>query len=61
MDQHAKTSADMRQAAGWADDLAKSLRALNLGPVFDYEREKLVETVDAAYSAIGRLLGKEQP
>jgi hypothetical protein len=47
MDLHAKTSADMRNAAAWADDLAKSLRALNLGPVFDYERTKLVETVDS--------------
>ncbi|MBY3434789.1 hypothetical protein [Rhizobium laguerreae] len=61
MNAHAKISADMRQAANWADDLAKSLRALNQGPVFDHDTEKLVESVDMAYSAISRLLGKETP
>ncbi|MBY3333717.1 hypothetical protein HFN98_24295 [Rhizobium laguerreae] len=61
MNAHAKTCANLRQAANWADDLAKSLRALNQGPVFDHDTEKLIESVDVAYSAISRLLGKETP
>lgn len=61
MNLHAKTSADIRQAANWADDLAKSLRALNQGPVFDHETEKHIDSVNMAFSAISRLLGKETP
>ncbi|MBB2818962.1 hypothetical protein [Rhizobium phaseoli] len=59
MSLHAKASANIREAAGWADDLAKSLRALNQGPVFDHETEKHIESVNMAFSAIARLLGKE--
>ena len=59
MSQHALNSANVRQAAGWADEMATALRKLKNGPVFEHETKELTQKVNGAYAAIGRLLGKE--
>lgn len=59
LDKLAQQSADIRNAANWADSLARNLRNLNSGPVFDYERKKALEDVGIAFSALSKLLGKD--
>lgn len=60
MDLHARHSTEVRRAADLADGLAKNLRKLNDGPVFDHERAKLIGEVDAWFVALSEIIGKRQ-
>ncbi|MCD1264106.1 hypothetical protein B5M44_03935 [Shinella sumterensis] len=56
---HADQSTRIRQAADYASGLADNLRKLNSGPVFDHDREKLVEGVNIWFDRLAELLGKK--
>ncbi|MFU0504093.1 hypothetical protein [Pseudaminobacter sp. NGMCC 1.201702] len=54
---HADASAEIRRAADLASGLADELRALNLGPVFDRERDKRIENISMYFAGIAERLG----
>ncbi|MBX4941203.1 hypothetical protein [Rhizobium binae] len=59
IDAHAQRAAEMRRAAEYADGIATNLRKLNAGPVFDHERERLINEVNCWFAAVSTILGKE--
>lgn len=54
---HADVSGDIRRAADMALSMGAALNEINRGPVFDRERDKHVERIDAWLCAIGKALG----
>lgn len=49
---HAVRSTSTRQIANWADQLGSALRKLNDGPVYDHERDRLIQEAACAYDRI---------
>ncbi|MBZ9984899.1 hypothetical protein LB521_27585 [Mesorhizobium sp. BR-1-1-8] len=54
---HADISGDIRRAADMALGMGAALNEINRGPVFDHERDKNVDKIDAWFCAIGKALG----
>lgn len=55
--QHADASSDIRRAAGAAAEISTALNKLNSGPVFDHERERLIQEVGMNLKGLAAVLG----
>ncbi|WP_411037537.1 hypothetical protein [Shinella sp. BYT-45] len=56
---HADQSTRIREAAEYVAGIADNLRKINNGPVFDCDRDKLVEGVNIWFNRLAELLGKK--